>query len=152
MKDLTKEIGKILDVRQTIENKTAVERDADAAAVRSFFETVVRGAFEEFSAALKAHGRTVAITIGGTSASFIAKSGDREELNFSVKHQHRRVVAPVMELTDPSTGRRFRATGYFRSGLQDYGVDELSKEEIVAHMLEEYRRHVSSRDGRRTNP
>jgi hypothetical protein len=145
MKDLIKEIGQIVETRRTAEGKVAAEDDADAAAVREFFRTVVKSAFEEFSTAVQAHGRTATTSIGTTSASLVVKNGVQEELNYSIERKHRRAVAPVIEATDQRTGKRYRAIGFFRSGAQDYGAGNLSKDEVVAHILREYRQQMSYR-------
>lgn len=95
--------------------------------------------------ALRAHGRDVEINVGPRTASFVARHEGKEELNYRVEHQRGTKVAPVVTFTDRSDGKRYSGLGYFRSGSQDYGVADLTKDEIVQHMTNEYRMTMSPR-------
>ena len=129
------------------------EADAEAAtnlasnlgALKSFFEAQVKPAFDEFAQALEANGREVKVRVGDSSATLEATFVGRNEFDFAVEGDPKgasTAVKPIQGLIDPSTGRSFRSVGYFRSGAQNYGAADLTKEEIVGHMLREYRRSV----------
>ena len=145
MADLTDEIGAILEKKQNSEERKSKDDEQTGVAVERFMKELVRAAFDEFAEALRAHGRDVEINVGPRTASFLAKHEGKEELNYRVEHQRGTKVAPVVTFTDRSDGKRYSGLGYFRSGPQDYGVADLTKAEIVQHMMNEYRMMMSPR-------
>ena len=139
--DLEEEIKKILSKRHQDEKHAASLEEQQMQAVEVFIADTVSEAFGEFSKALEANGRDVSVTIGKAAAKLVASKDGSEEFSYSVERQNRDYVAPVIEATDRKDGKRYRATGYFRSSQTT--VHDLKKDEIVKHMLKEYKRHVS---------
>lgn len=51
-------------------------------------------------------------------------------------------VFPYPLLYFSEDGHRFKGEGHFRSGLQDYSINDISKEEIIQHLSSEYTSHL----------
>lgn len=92
---------------------------------------------------LEEQGREVVIGQGPEQVTIQVMFKGKEELKYGVeaKVYGTRVVAHSVHFFSEG-GQRIKGEGYFRSGAQDYGIDDLSKEEIIQHLLAEYKSHL----------
>jgi hypothetical protein len=111
--------------------------------VENFYLSIVNPAFEELKSELKKHGRTVEVyTERRDFASIIVQFEGEEELDYSIEVMLYPGLAfprPVVHFTEWASSRRLRVEGLFRTGIQDYDISDITKDEIIEHFLNEYR-------------
>jgi hypothetical protein len=115
--------------------------------VEKFYSTIVNPAFEELKSELKKHGREVEVyTERRDFASIIVQFESEEELDYSIEVMLSPGLAfprPVIHYTEWASSRRLRVEGLFRTGIQDYDISAITKEEIIEHFLNEYKNFSS---------
>lgn len=124
---------------QNLEQKTNQQNTN----IKEFFQTKVLPAFEDLKTVLEEQKREVTINYGLDEVTIKVLFNGKEEMNYGVQaklYGTRVVVHPVERFSEG--GKRFRGEGYFRSGAQDYSIDDLSKEEIIQHFSSEYGRSL----------
>lgn len=139
------------DVAQE-QKKTEEQLSLTKAEASDFYATVVGPAFEELRAELEKHGRKVDVTVNSRRASIVVTHDGIQEMDYSVMvrtHPGRVFPYPETRFTSTSDGRNYRSEGYFRSGLQDYTIKDITKEEIIKHFLGDYRASIKDRARRR---
>ena len=109
----------------------------------AFFRSVVTPAFDEIQTALQQHGRQVIVHLRSDSGSLVVSFNEVEELNYSITTSGLSVF-PETRSIDWSDGKRVLSEGTFRSGTQEYSVADISKEELIAHCLNEYKLGVAN--------
>jgi hypothetical protein len=111
--------------------------------VEKFYSTIVNPAFEELKSELKKHGREVeAYTERRDFASIIVQFEGEEELDYSIEVMLYPGLAfprPVIHYTEWASSRRLRIEGLLRTGIQDYDISDITKDEIIEHFLNEYK-------------
>lgn len=112
------------------------KRAAIQARVDQFYREKVTPALEEVRAELEKHGKQVEVHGG----SITVKHEGMLKYRFSVEVRQSLVTAHAFPRTmsTDSTGQRYTAEGFFRSGVQDYTVDDLTKEEIIRYLIRDY--------------
>ncbi len=123
-------------------NKQALgqEKQQQDRNVENFFRLKVLPAFEEFKTVLEEQGREVTIGQGLEEVTIKVMFKGEEEIKYGVQakvYGTRVVVHPVQFFSEE--GQRYKGEGFFRSGIQNYSVDDLTKEEIIQHLLSEYK-------------
>jgi len=105
-----------------------------------FISLKVVPAFEEVKVVLQKRGREVKIGKGFDQATITVRFQDVQELDFRVKTRiyPNRVVA-YAETRSPSSDGKLVGESHFRSDTQDYSLDNISKDEIIRHLLEMYK-------------
>ena len=109
----------------------------------AFCSSQVVPAFEELKEELEKHDREVRISPGPSGASLLVEYKGNTEFEYSihVKVYTARAV-PVQETRGFSEGKSWRSEGSLRSGLQDYTIDDITKEDIITNFLSSYRLQV----------
>ena len=126
------------------ETKTQIQQDEEQAGDNIvFYKSVVMLAFDDIRTLLEKHGRTVTTHLGRDSGSIVVRFNDLEELNYSITTTGLNVF-PEIRSIDPISGKRIRTEGVFREGAQDYTVADISKDELIAHCLKEYKLGVAN--------
>lgn len=72
----------------------------------------------------------------------VIKVNNKTELNFTIKITKsggKAFAVPVEEFTKFKDSQIYRSEGAFRSGSQDYSTDDLTKDELVAYIIERYK-------------
>lgn len=114
--------------------------------VEKFYSTIVNPAFEELTSELKKHGREVEVrTERKDYASIIVYFEGEEEFDYSIEvmmSPDRAFPRPVIHYTEWASSRRLRAEGSLRTGVQDYDISAITKEEIIEHFLSEYKNYI----------
>jgi len=96
----------------------------------------------ELKEKLEEHGRTAEIYGDlGDCPSLSITYKDNEEFQYAIRVSGLRPT-PESQFTDMRNGKRYNSKGYLRSGLQDYTIADISKEEIIKHFLYEYKNYV----------
>jgi hypothetical protein len=115
---------------------------------RTFIEQTVMPAFEELQVALAQYGREALLSTahkGRAAASIRVRNEGRDEFEYliGVRVTPERAV-PYAELI-PHTGWPKRPIeSPLREGTQDYGVSDITKEQVIAHFLSSYKAHLAS--------
>lgn len=108
-----------------------------------FLTQQVAPAFEDVKVALEKRGREVKVSVGHASGHISIHYQGREELDYTVECRvgpgYARAV-PVVRAYDQ--GHRYKGEGYFRSGAQDYGCEDLTREEVRQHLINAYKDQV----------
>jgi hypothetical protein len=115
--------------------------------VEKFYSTIVHPAFEELKSELKKHGREVDVyTQRRDFASIIVQFEGEEELDYSIEVMLYPGLAfprPVIHYTEWASSRRLRVEGLLRTGIQDYDISDITRDEIIEHFLNEYKNLTS---------
>lgn len=130
------------DLRRFFEGRSSGEtaEGADAgtrAEVRKFYASRVRPAFKELRKELGRYGREVALEVGDDHASLDVRFRGRLELNYRIVVRGTR-PHPESYYQVPSGGG-LRSEGAFKTGARPAELTDLSKEDIIADFLREYR-------------
>jgi len=104
---------------------------------KAFFESVVIPAFDELKPSLERHDRTVLIVEREESATLRIDHQANLEFEYTLVVQ-KNYARPIIRTYDPADGKIKRSDKYLRSGIQDYTVGEISKEELARHFLDSY--------------
>jgi len=111
--------------------------------VEKFYSTIVNPAFEELRSELKKYGREVDVyTERRDFASIIVQFEGEEELDYSIEvmlYPNLAFPRPVIHYTEWASSRRLRVEGLLRTGIQDYDISDITKEEIIEHFLNAYK-------------
>jgi hypothetical protein len=143
MVDLKKELAAITLQATAVEAERTATESADAAAVNSFLDLVVREALSEFAEALKASGTRCEMVIGERAAYLTIPFGG-EEFVYTVAREGARTLVPKVSRRDRD-GIPVGYTGSFGSGSADSRMENLTKGAILEHLFGEYRLHVETR-------
>jgi hypothetical protein len=115
--------------------------------VEKFYSTIVNPAFKELKSELKKYGREVDVyTERRDFASIIVQFEGEEELDYSIEVMLSPGLAfprPVIHYTEWASSRRLRTEGFFRTGIQDYDISDITIDEIIEHFLNEYKNFSS---------
>lgn len=130
--------------KQKEEKKNKEEKHShEKLRVQKFYSTIVKPAFEELKSELKKHGREVEVyTERRDFASIIVQFKGEEELDYSIEVMLYPGLAfprPVIHYTEWASSRRLRVEGLLRTGIQDYDIFDITKDEIIEHFLNEYK-------------
>lgn len=130
------------DLKRFFEERssTATTAKADAAvraAVRKFYGSRVKPAFKEIRKELGRYGREVVVEVGDDHASIDVRFEGRLELNYRIVVRGTR-PHPESYYQVPSGGG-LRSEGAFKTGARPADMADLSKDDIVADFLREYR-------------
>lgn len=111
--------------------------------VVKFFSAVVIPAFEEIKAELEKYQRESNVFGGTDSASIVISYKGYTEFTYSIK-VYPGTVFPHSEMhfRNPSEVKTYRAEGILRTGLQDYTIAQITKEEIIKQFLSDYKKHM----------
>lgn len=111
-----------------------------------FFRLKVHPVFEEIKEALNRHGRKVEIEPEVDGLRIAVSYEDTRELHLSIRvteWRHHLVVQP----TDDWRGGSYES--FIRGGINDYTVDEISKDEIRDYVLNQYKDRVRTLSARK---
>jgi hypothetical protein len=107
----------------------------------AFFESVVLPAYSELKPSLERHGRTVLIVEREESASIRIEVQERLEFEYTLVVQ-KTYARPIIRAYDPTEKKIKRSDKYLRTGIQDYTIAEISKEELMRHFLDAYMKYL----------
>jgi hypothetical protein len=125
--------------------KDAVQKLANShGEVSSFFDNVVVPAFEELKSELEKYGREVKIIVMNESALISIRHKGDTELDYTLAVRiGTRGASPYPETRFLRLdGKTYCAQGRLREGLQDYTIESITKQEIIRHVLVEYKNHA----------
>ncbi len=105
--------------------------------VRKFFASRVKPAFKAVRKELGRYGREIALEVGDDHASFDIRFQGRLELNYRIFVRGKR-PCPESYFEVPSGGA-LRSEGAFKTGGRPAEVGDVTKDDIIAHLLREYR-------------
>jgi len=128
------------------QKKSEVDKDKlkeTKSEVAKFFSAVVIPAFEEIKIELKKYQRESNVFGGIDSASIVISYKGYTEFTYSIK-VYPGTVFPCSEIhfRKPSEVKTYRAEGILRTGLQDYTIAQITKEEIIKQFLSDYKKHM----------
>ena len=107
--------------------------------VKTFIEFTVQPAFTNLKIELQKHGRTVDLSLSGSEPSITIKNENTEELKFAIGFHGNRPYP----ITWTREGRKtYKGEGSFQSSVQKHTVADISEDEIIQHVLEEYKRKL----------
>lgn len=144
------DLDAFLNIEEQTQQQDDAQRQQNQQRLAAWFESTVKPAFEDVQTALEKRGREVKVSIGPSHAHIAVHFEGREELDYTIDS----IVRPGNVLVKPVTrsyddGRRYKAEGFFRSGLQDYGFQDLTREEIRQHVIAAYKQQVTFNDQQR---
>jgi hypothetical protein len=105
-------------------------------------------AFEEIAEELDKHGRTVKIHNAGSSAAMTISVDGTEEMTYRIRErQFPNGPLPYAEVRvrERKGLRLVTVETMLRSGQPDYTLDDISKQEIIDHFLQQYISRVKPR-------
>ena len=110
-----------------------------------FISEVAVPAFSELASELEKHGRTVTVRTAAESAAIIVHCKGEEEITYRI--QSRTFPNGVLPYADVRFRERkglrlIRTESMFRSGVPDYRLEDIAKEEIISNFLDHYTRRV----------
>ena len=154
MKDWKKMLASFFEKQKEEKEKKEKKHSHEKLRVEEFYSTIVNPAFEELKSELKKHGREVDVfTERRDFASIIVQFEGEEELDYSIEVMLYPGLAfprPVTHYTEWASSRRLRVEGLLRTGIQDYDISDITKEEIIEHFLKEYK-NLSSEHNKKTD-
>jgi hypothetical protein len=113
------------------------------AEIKLFLSGIVIPAFEEVRLELEKHQRVVKIWGGNDSASIEISYDLNTEIQYYIKTRIRTdgsvSIYPQTRFRDSGNGTMYVSEGFLRSGSQDYGMAQITKDEIINHLLSEYK-------------
>ena len=115
------------------------------AEIATFFSKVVLPAFEEIKSDLEKYQRDVRVSSSKNVASIAIRYKGEPEVTYSIRVDvHHRSAIPHVEteFIEQTNGKMYRSKGVLRSGLQNYTIADIRKEEIIKYCLADYKRHV----------
>ena len=123
-----------------------IEHSHEKLRVEKFYSTIVNPALKQLKSELKKYGREVEVyTERRDYASIIVTFEGEEELDYSIEvmiSPVRVFPRPVIHYTEWASSRRLRVEGLLRTGIQNYDISDITKEEIIEHFLDEYKNYI----------
>jgi hypothetical protein len=152
MKDWQKILAGFIEKQKEEKGEKEEKRSQEKLRVEKFYATIVNPAFEELKSEFKKYGRDVEVYSERRDfASIIVYFESEEELDYSIEVMLSPGLAfprPVIHYTEWASSRRLRAEGFLRTGIQDYDISDVTKEEIIEHFLNEYKNLTSEHNKR----
>jgi len=143
MKNWKKMLAGIFEKQKEEKETKEIKHSQEKLRVEEFYSTIVNPAFEELKSELKKHGREVNVyTERRDFASIIVQFEGEEELDYSIEVMLYPGLAfprPVIHYTEWASSRRLRVEGLLRTGIQDYDISDITKDEIIEHFINEYK-------------
>jgi hypothetical protein len=143
MKDWKKILASFFEKQKEEKGEKEKKRSKEKLRVEKFYATIVNPAFEELKSEFKKYGREVDIyTERRDFASIIVYFEGEEELDYLIEVMLYPGLAfprPVVHYTEWASSRRLRVEGLLRTGIQDYDISDITKDEIIEHFLNEYK-------------
>ena len=119
----------------------------EASELSQFIVRVVVPAFEEIATRLEKHGREANIRNAGPSAALtVCRDGD-EEMTYRIQGRtFPNGVLPYAEIRyrERKGLRYIRIESMFRSGMPNYTLADVTKEELIRNFVENYKMRVRS--------
>ena len=109
-----------------------------------FLDSVAMPALEELKPELEKHGRKVEVARAYQRAVMTVEYQNEEELAYMVRVRvtaHGARAYPEMRLRIWTGDRQYTAQGSFRSGAQDYGAADITKDEVINYFVAQYTGH-----------
>jgi len=117
----------------------ALERAKAEADAELFAFEVVKPAFDELQAEFERRGRIVAVNHGYRGSNIIISHNGKIELDYTLLGEpHSKTATPRVEVRSVENGRASTALPQMRYGAQDYTVKEITKDEIINHVINQY--------------
>ena len=110
--------------------------------VRKFYGSVVKPAFRDLRKELERYGREVTVDTGDDHASIEVRFEGRIELNYRIAVEGTR-PRPESFYQVPSGGG-LRSEGSFKTGARPAEITDVSKDDIMADFLREYRSSMTA--------
>jgi len=142
MADWRDELRQAIEGDQSARKSAAETRQAAEERGHAWLVAVVEPALQEVKAELERLGRSAEVNVGTRSASITIRHGGTEELRFTVVADG---VRPYPKIRGYDRGRAYESEGTFRSGAQDYTIDDIGKDEIIRKAVSEFRQTVETR-------
>ncbi len=143
MKNWKKKLEAFFEKQKQEKEEKEEKHSHEKLRVEKFYSTIVIPAFEELKSEFKKHGREVkTYTERRDFASIIVQFEGEEELDYSIEVMLYPGLAfprPVIHYTEWASSRRLRVEGLFRTGIQDYDISDITKDEIIEHFLNAYK-------------
>jgi len=121
------------------------KEDPANAELQRFMTEVVVPALEELSQELERHGRQATVRASETSAALMVAQDGEEEMTYRL--QGRMFPGGVLPYADVRYRERkglrlLRSESMLRSGNTSYTLRDVTREEIIRHFLDQYKRRV----------
>lgn len=145
MADWQGELASFFQDKEQKQIETDLKLSEARVKVADFYRDVVVPAFEDVKSELEKYERDVRISSGPDSASISVSHCGEVELVYTLKV---RVSAngafpyPETRFRNHSDGKHYKSEGFLRSGAQDYTITSITKEEIILHLLADYKSHA----------
>jgi hypothetical protein len=142
MIDLKKDLDLFFERQAEIKKSANELSDKVDLKIMEFIKDKVTPAFEEIKAELLTRGRKVETIITRFSAMLIISTAEKTELSLNIKLNKSGKTAyavPIREIVDRKKGQIFTSQGVFRSGSQNYTIEELTKDELVKYIIGQYK-------------
>ena len=143
MSDWKSDMGGFFHEKQKEAQVDADKLKETKSEVATFFSAVVIPAFEEIKTELKKYQRESNVFGGVDNASIVISYKGYTEFTYSIK-VYPGTPFPCSEIhfRKPSEVKTYRAEGILRTGLQDYTIAQITKEEIIKQFLSDYKNHL----------
>jgi len=114
-----------------------------------FIARVVMPAFQEIAAEMELHNREVVMRNTATSAAIVVSNNKAEEIRYRVQGRtFPHTVLPYAEVRyrERKGLKLISVESMLRSGLPNYTLDDVTKEEVISDFLDHYMRRVKGSD------
>ena len=131
------------------EETRETKREKKETELSRFIQNVVNPAFEELRDQLTKHGRQVTMRETESSVVVLVHYEGKEELSYRI---HGRLfpngVLPyaAIRFKERKGLKMISVDSMLRRGASDYSIEELTKEEVIAHFLEHYMRTIHRKE------
>ena len=146
MGDWKKKLNEVFEEAEEKGREKEKEEEKAYDEAENFLSKVIIPAFKELKLELERHGKNVEIgpekVIRGYPLAYIkVRSGDQEEITFKIEVKIPRAYPEIKyeHITDKGL---YETLSTIRSGVQDYTVSDISKEEIIEAFLRVYRDYI----------
>ena len=133
------------NLREFFEETEDEQPDQGGKEFPRFIGEVAVPAFRELAGELEKHGRTATIRNSVTSAALIVQRAGEEEMTYRIQGRtfpDRTLPYAEIRFRERRGLRLIRVESMFRSGEEDYRLEDITKEEVIRDFLDNYVRRV----------
>ncbi len=138
------------DLHSFFDQHDKQEQEKELPPFVTFVRTVVLPAFQELKPELEAHGRTVTIRASDNAPAISIALDGQEEMTYRLQSRlcvDRMLPYAEIRIRQRNGLRLITVESMLRSGSGNYTLEDITQEEILRHVLQQYTSRVNPRGG-----